>query len=215
MTKALYKTVTIPARESHAGLYSRIVTLMWVCPICGGPRGVPFETLSYDGSLRLTVHAWNNPCGHTDMYANVRKEADTMRTDPVPVDVPLIDTGDFDDISLPFDGPVVDTSYDDEADLRRAEYGTHAYDGWDHSDEERIVSMMGAETMIIDARDPREKRIAGLEHTVTTLQDQLSVQTAQIATLQTAIANLARRLNREADFNDFQSSKRDGQGGLF
>lgn len=73
-----YKTVTIPARDEHEGYHARIVTLKWVCPVCGSKRGEPFDALSYDGSMRLNVHSWMNPCGHVDKYADVCKEADAM-----------------------------------------------------------------------------------------------------------------------------------------
>lgn len=76
-----YKTVTIPARDEHDGIWSRIVTLRWVCPICGGQRGEPFESVSYDGSRRLHVHSWHNPCGHVDKYSSVRQEADAMNAE--------------------------------------------------------------------------------------------------------------------------------------
>ena len=66
------RTVTIPAREQHEGLYAITLTLPWVCLHCGGPRGEPFETVSYDGSLRLAVHGWRNPCGHIEKYSAVR-----------------------------------------------------------------------------------------------------------------------------------------------
>lgn len=69
------KTVRIPACRQHRGIYAANVTLRWRCPMCGGPRGEIFETLSYDGSLRLDVHGWINPCGHIDYYASVRREA--------------------------------------------------------------------------------------------------------------------------------------------
>lgn len=36
------RTVTIPARREHAGYASLTVTLAWICPVCGGPRGEPF-----------------------------------------------------------------------------------------------------------------------------------------------------------------------------
>lgn len=123
MAKTSYKTVTIPSRESHEGLYSRIVTLKWVCPVCGEPRGEPFESLSYDGSLRLNVHCWDNPCGHIDNYADVRREADAM----IATNAALPGIGSYhligngpvepssteiaDDDALPFDGPVQDDSY--------------------------------------------------------------------------------------------------------
>jgi len=67
--------VYIPSCDDHEGIYGRTVTLTWVCPVCGGPRGEPFDTISYDGSRRLHVHGWDNPCGHVDKYDAVRKEA--------------------------------------------------------------------------------------------------------------------------------------------
>ena len=66
------RTVTIPGRELHEGLYARRVTLPWVCLHCGGPRGEPFESSSYDGSRQLYVDSWNNPCGHVETYAEIR-----------------------------------------------------------------------------------------------------------------------------------------------
>lgn len=73
--RLVLKTVTIPAADQHEGHYKKTVTLKWTCPICGGPRGEPFEGLSYDGSLRMTVHRWENPCGHIDAYSDIREEA--------------------------------------------------------------------------------------------------------------------------------------------
>lgn len=70
------RTVTIPARDEHEGIYSRNVRLAWRCPVCGGERGEVREALSYDGSRRLHVSGWTNACGHIDKYADVRKEAD-------------------------------------------------------------------------------------------------------------------------------------------
>ncbi len=71
------KTVTIPASAEHAGLYSVTVELEWTCPQCGGPRGEVYSGFSFDGSRRLSVDCWQNPCGHVDTYAAVRKEAFT------------------------------------------------------------------------------------------------------------------------------------------
>lgn len=73
------KTVRIPACAEHNGFYSIDVTLIWECPTCGGPRGEVFDTLSYDGSRRLGVHGWKNPCGHIDSYSAVRREAGVGR----------------------------------------------------------------------------------------------------------------------------------------
>jgi len=69
------KTVTIPAGREHQGYYSLTVKLYWTCPTCGGPRGEIGTGFSYDGSRRLVVNVWENPCGHVDYYPNVREEA--------------------------------------------------------------------------------------------------------------------------------------------
>ncbi|WP_301154282.1 Lar family restriction alleviation protein [Metapseudomonas otitidis] len=66
------RTVIIPGCDQHEGLYSLSVTLLWACLHCGGPRGEPFDSLSFDGSRRLKVHSWSNPCGHIETYAEVR-----------------------------------------------------------------------------------------------------------------------------------------------
>lgn len=69
------RTVWIPASDQHEGFHSIRVTLPWTCPQCGGPRGEPFKTISYDGSRRLGCDGWKNACGHVDGYADVRAEA--------------------------------------------------------------------------------------------------------------------------------------------
>lgn len=76
------RTVQIPSRDDHDGrAYLRItVTLAWVCPSCGGPRGDPTRAISYDGSARLACDSWTNPCGHIDFYAAVRSEAAEYQT---------------------------------------------------------------------------------------------------------------------------------------
>lgn len=79
------RTVTIPARVEHEGIYSRTVRLAWVCPTCGAPRGEVAPTISYDGSRRLHVDGWANLCGHVDKYADVRKEADTNGLNSAPL----------------------------------------------------------------------------------------------------------------------------------
>ena len=69
------RTVQIPGSEQHAGHHLIAITVAWVCPVCGEPRGPVFRTISYDGSLRLGCDGWTNPCGHIDLYADVRREA--------------------------------------------------------------------------------------------------------------------------------------------
>lgn len=72
-------TVRIPRVQQHEGWHAVEVTLIWECPTCGGPRGEVYDTLSYDGSRRLAVNGWKNPCGHTDYYDAVRREAGLTR----------------------------------------------------------------------------------------------------------------------------------------
>lgn len=67
------RTVTIPACVEHHGFHTVTLTLSWKCLHCGGPRGEPFRTISYDGSLRLACDGWDNPCGHVETYTEVRE----------------------------------------------------------------------------------------------------------------------------------------------
>lgn len=69
------RTVEIPACDAHHGVLSVQVCVAWFCPVCGGPRGDVYRTLSFDGSLRLHCDGWENACGHVDGYASVRVEA--------------------------------------------------------------------------------------------------------------------------------------------
>lgn len=69
------RSVQIPACEDHDGRASITVTLPWVCPSCGGPRGEIKRVFSYDGSRRLACDGWDNPCGYVDYYSAVRREA--------------------------------------------------------------------------------------------------------------------------------------------
>lgn len=71
----VYRTVEIPGADSHDGTFSIEVSLRWTCPRCTGPRGLPFRGISFDGSHRLAVDRWQNPCGHVDFYSAVRREA--------------------------------------------------------------------------------------------------------------------------------------------
>ena len=67
-----YRTVTIPGAEEHQGFYRITATLPWRCIVCGEPRGDTYQGFSFDGSRRLTVDCWNNPCGHVEKYSMVR-----------------------------------------------------------------------------------------------------------------------------------------------
>ena len=73
--KENYRTVVIPSRDDHDGFHFMTVSVRWTCPVCGGPRGEPHDTISYDGSRQLHCSGWSNPCGHVDRYSAVRKEA--------------------------------------------------------------------------------------------------------------------------------------------
>jgi hypothetical protein len=68
------KDVYIPVVDMHDGFRGITITLNWVCPVCGGPRGEVFKTRSYDGSRILECDGWENPCGHVDKYSAVRRE---------------------------------------------------------------------------------------------------------------------------------------------
>lgn len=68
------RTVTIPACVEHDGFAALTVTLPWTCIYCGGPRGEPHDTISYDGGRRLHCHGWSNPCGHVEKYREVRNQ---------------------------------------------------------------------------------------------------------------------------------------------
>jgi hypothetical protein len=76
------RIVTIPGCMNHAGHHAIQVTVDWVCPECGAPRGEPYKALSYDGSRRLGVDSWRNPCGHIDGYPSVREEAGVASCSP-------------------------------------------------------------------------------------------------------------------------------------
>jgi hypothetical protein len=65
--------VTIPACIEHGGFRSLTVNLPWHCIYCGEERGEPFLGFSFDGSRRLSVTLWKNPCGHVETYAAIRE----------------------------------------------------------------------------------------------------------------------------------------------
>jgi hypothetical protein len=67
-----YRIVTLPGSDEHGGWHRMTVPLDWTCPQCGGPRGEPYKGLSFDGSRRLAVDHWDNPCGHIDYYRVIR-----------------------------------------------------------------------------------------------------------------------------------------------
>lgn len=64
--------IRIPACREHAGLSVIEVEVPWNCIYCGADRGERLKGLSYDGSRRLTVTMWSNPCGHFESYGAIR-----------------------------------------------------------------------------------------------------------------------------------------------
>ena len=77
------RTVTIPCKDEHWGLRINLieVTLKWVCPTCGCPRGekIHHDMRTYDGRHWMYCDGWSNPCGHVDYYGDVRKEVGADR----------------------------------------------------------------------------------------------------------------------------------------
>lgn len=78
------ETMTVTVRDRSAespwgsGLIqpvTRKVTISAFCPQCGGRRGEPKGLNSVEDGAHYWVQTWANPCGHTDMYSDVIKEA--------------------------------------------------------------------------------------------------------------------------------------------
>jgi hypothetical protein len=67
------RRIFIPATFEHQGLYRLDLVVPWNCIYCGEERGEPFEGFSYDGSLRMNVTCWENPCGHVESYEAIRQ----------------------------------------------------------------------------------------------------------------------------------------------
>ncbi len=75
MPMPVFRRVLIPQCPQHEGIHFVRVTLEWVCPVCGGPRGEPRPVISYDGSYHGHCDGWTNPCGHVDLYEDCIQEA--------------------------------------------------------------------------------------------------------------------------------------------
>lgn len=65
--------ITIPACLAHQGFLSIQAEVPWNCIYCGVERGSLRSGFSFDGSRRLTVSLWTNPCGHVESYEAVRQ----------------------------------------------------------------------------------------------------------------------------------------------
>ncbi|MDP3968440.1 MAG: hypothetical protein Q8Q02_09165 [Nocardioides sp.] len=74
--------VTIPDLRSPKTARTARVEIADACPRCDGPRGEILRTVSYDGSVRLHVDGWANPCGHLDDYEAVAHEAGLFDQQP-------------------------------------------------------------------------------------------------------------------------------------
>lgn len=83
--------ITIPACQEHQGIFSMIAEISDFCPVCGEKRGEPKPGLSFDGSRRLDVDIWNNPCGHVDYYNKVREEHFRLKGGAKPATGPIPD----------------------------------------------------------------------------------------------------------------------------
>ncbi|TYB71216.1 hypothetical protein FXF51_01910 [Nonomuraea sp. PA05] len=54
----------------------RAIVISAYCVVCGCPRGMPRRIHQCDDGVHYWPDVWNNPCGHTDMYEAVIKEAE-------------------------------------------------------------------------------------------------------------------------------------------
>ena len=72
------KTVLVVDRSQWGkGPYPNItaVTVDWVCPVCGGPRGEPHGYNWIEDGDGYHCDRWENPCGHVDYYDAMIGEA--------------------------------------------------------------------------------------------------------------------------------------------
>ena len=81
-------TVTVRDRSAEApwgvGLtdpVTRKITISAFCPLDGQRRGEPRGPNWCDAGAYYLVQVWDNPCGHTDTYADVINEAAAMAID--------------------------------------------------------------------------------------------------------------------------------------
>ncbi len=77
ITHPTTRTVRVPGPLTGTKIERAVhrVTVAWVCPACGGPRGEPRNGFAMDGSVRIYCDQWDNPCGHIDFYGAVLREA--------------------------------------------------------------------------------------------------------------------------------------------
>jgi hypothetical protein len=61
--------------NGHGNIPLHTVTVAWICPQCGGPRGEPTLTGRCEDGQFYEFHVWHNPCGHLDKHCAVLREA--------------------------------------------------------------------------------------------------------------------------------------------
>ncbi|WP_426455394.1 hypothetical protein ACP26L_35980 (plasmid) [Paenibacillus sp. S-38] len=66
------KTIVIPDRNHHEGLFFLSLDVPHTCIHCGGPRGrLEWGKIWDRGYLRVNV--WKNRCGHVEQYDELRR----------------------------------------------------------------------------------------------------------------------------------------------
>lgn len=87
MSNDIVETMTVTVRDRSAespwgsgpiNPAVRTITISPFCSVCGERRGEPQGLNQCDDGAYYWVQVWVNPCGHTDMYADVVKESAAM-----------------------------------------------------------------------------------------------------------------------------------------
>lgn len=73
-----YRSAEAPWGHGPTRPVTRKVTISSRCPVCGGRRGEPCGQNSSEDGAHYWVQTWQNPCGHTDLYAAVVAEANVL-----------------------------------------------------------------------------------------------------------------------------------------
>lgn len=71
----VYKEVRVMDRSDPWYPRVAIITVPWVCPKCGGPRGAICGHNQCEDGEWFHVNVWDNPCGHVDYYSTMLMEA--------------------------------------------------------------------------------------------------------------------------------------------
>jgi hypothetical protein len=58
------------------------VTIADTCPVCGGPRGSPYNYNWHEDGDWYSCDRWDNPCGHVDKYDACLAEATQAAAGP-------------------------------------------------------------------------------------------------------------------------------------